>query len=72
VSGQPHDFTSDQQIPNIWSIHDDEDDEPKVIQPDDESGSDISGESSLEEELEKPSFLRRLSRRKKDSDEDNN
>lgn len=69
----PHeDFTSDTAIPNIWSIHDDEDkkDEDRGGQ-DDDSDDDhaaiITG--NLEDDLEKPSFLRRLrSRRHKESD----
>jgi hypothetical protein len=87
-----HDFTSDTPMPNIWSIHEDDedtsssnksdgDDEDKSDKSDskdnenedkdkdegdEDSGSIIS--SNLEEELEKPSFLRRLSRRRKDHD----
>jgi hypothetical protein len=82
-----HDFTSDSPMPNIWSIHEDDeetasgdsdsadaqaqksssDDSASKDEPDDaEVGGVIS--SNLEEELEKPSFLRRLGRRRKDSD----
>ena len=66
-----HDFTNeDSPMTNIWSI-DDEDhanednktdttqnSEPKIVS------------SSLEDDLEKPSFLRRLSRRHKDSNQE--
>lgn len=76
-----HDFTRDNPIPNIWSIHDEDESEDKAKSSDD-SGADKSDDgdeenahgevvtSSLEEELEKPSFLRRLGRRHKDDDED--
>lgn len=68
-----HDFASDTPIPNIWSIHEDEED-GKDSKSDDSSHGDspnpiITG--SLEDELEKPSFLRRLSRRRKDDESDN-
>jgi cell division protein FtsZ len=55
-----HDFTDDRPMPNIWSINNDDDDK------DADAGSDggvVSG--SLEEDLEKPSFLRRLTHRRK-------
>ncbi|HEY5152640.1 MAG TPA: hypothetical protein VII55_01570, partial [Candidatus Saccharimonadales bacterium] len=79
-----HDFTSEAPMPNIWSIHDDEDEDPdSKDKSSDDSDSDADdnddddsrhGEvvtgSSLEDELEKPSFLRRLSRRRKDDNED--
>jgi len=71
-----HDFTRDTPMPNIWSIHDDDEDESadkdKSSDDSDEDKDSIHGEvvtSSLEDELEKPSFLRRLSRRHKE-DED--
>jgi cell division protein FtsZ len=54
-----HDFTDDRPMPNIWAIHND----------DDSDGKDDTHEvvtSSLEEDLEKPSFLRRLGRRRKE------
>lgn len=64
------DFTSDSPLPNIWSIdndhddhagsshsdHDDHDDDPM------KTGGVVS--SDFDDELEKPSFLRRLTRRK--------
>jgi cell division protein FtsZ len=71
-----HDFTSEAPMPNIWSIHDDEDkddsDSKDKSSDDDDEQGDAHGEvvtSDLEEELEKPSFLRRLSRRHKDDDD---
>jgi cell division protein FtsZ len=56
-----HDFTDDRPMPNIWAIHNDDDD--------DTDGKDADHEvvtGSLEEDLEKPSFLRRLGRRRKE------
>ena len=65
------DFGSgDGTIPNIWSIDEDEDDSSTSSKDsDDEEIKDEIVTSSLEEDLEKPSFLRRLSKRHKDSDE---
>jgi cell division protein FtsZ len=68
-----HDFTSDAPMPNIWSINEDEDkdeDETKSAKDDksDASSDEPVISSSLEEELEKPSFLRRLGRRRKNDD----
>jgi cell division protein FtsZ len=78
-------FKDESPMPNIWSIdeeaesgentnHEDDSDEPK----EDESKSESEVEenhvvsSSLEEDLEKPSFLRRLGRkRRNNSDSDN-
>ena len=78
-----HDFTSDTPMPNIWSIHDDEDDEEQKKNEDESSEDadrdqkddhDASGHEvvtgELEDELEKPSFLRRLSRRRKHDEDD--
>jgi cell division protein FtsZ len=72
---QEHDFSSDEKpIPNIWSIQEDNNDETEVIdesktdENDSDSSSDNIVSSSLEDELEKPSFLRRIGRRRKDSD----
>ncbi len=83
-SGDDHaDFTKETNLPNIWAIHDDEDKKSDDNHEDgekdskdsdhnvDKSDKDKSHEvvsSSLEEELEKPSFLRRLGRRKKHED----
>lgn len=76
---ETHDFTNDNPMPNIWSIHDDE----QSDEADDSSSSSSSHSSSddgdnaagadvvtssLEDDLEKPSFLRRLSRRRKDEE----
>ena len=71
-----HDFTRETPMPNIWAIHDeDEEDSEKSKDKEknklesakaDEGTAESIVSSSLEEELEKPSFLRRLSRRKKD------
>jgi len=78
-----HDFTSDSPMPNIWAIHDE--DEDTASTDDDAKGDDKSTDdssdteedesdeggvisSNLEDELEKPSFLRRLGRRRKDAD----
>jgi cell division protein FtsZ len=70
------DFTSDTPMPNIWSIHDDEEEDKPDTESHNDKKHDINHESgdptvssSLEEELEKPSFLRRLGRRRKNSDD---
>lgn len=55
------DFTSEKPMPNIWTIDDHEEHEtenPDVVT------------SSIEEELERPSFLRRLKKRRDDSKQD--
>jgi cell division protein FtsZ len=62
------DFTSDSPMPNIWSIHEDEDDSSKNTL--DEHQPIVS--SHVEDELEKPSFLRRLAKRNKSGDEAEN
>jgi cell division protein FtsZ len=59
-----HDFNDERPMPNIWAING-EDDEPGDSGADDHAV--VSG--SAEEDLEKPSFLRRLGRRRKDKDE---
>lgn len=71
------DFTKETEMPNIWAIHDkeeaekdnsDKDEDKKDDKNDDKDSKDDDVVSSeLEEELEKPSFLRRLGRRRKDS-----
>lgn len=65
-----NDFHSDKPLPNIWSL-DHHDDEPAP-----EPGSSVMPSiSNDEEELEKPSFLRRLTKRrqqKTDGDADHN
>jgi cell division protein FtsZ len=80
-----HDFTRETPMPNIWSIHDDEDDSAKVSADDNDDEKDKEDDkpkdkddeptgaagvisSSLEDELERPSFLRRLRRHKEDED----
>ncbi len=71
------DFSDDKAIPNIWSMHDDEEesktddhdsDDKKSDDKSDDSQHDIVS-SDIESELEKPSFLRRLGRRKKHDEE---
>lgn len=52
------DFHSDQPLPNIWSLDHDDNDQAKA------PGIVVGG--SDDDELEKPSFLRRLKRRKAD------
>jgi hypothetical protein len=75
-SAEHEDFTSDKEIPNIWSLPDEDEDKDKKKdsdKKDDESkpSDDAVVSSDLEDELEKPSFLRRLSsRRKKDGSDD--
>ncbi len=71
-----NDFTDeDKPIPNIWSIQDESSDnndnkDTHHTKDDHDNGllSDSVVSSSLEDELEKPSFLRRLSRKHKDYD----
>ena len=61
------DFTSDTPMPNIWSIDEDKDDDS------DDAASEHKPvvSSHVEDELEKPSFLRRLAKRNKnEGDED--
>jgi cell division protein FtsZ len=61
---QPDDFHQDDAVPNIWTIEDTEEEKS------DSAPSSVITPSILEEdELEKPSFLRRLSKRHKDDDE---
>jgi hypothetical protein len=59
------DFTSDSPMPNIWSIDEKDDD---TDASDDDHPTVVS--SHVEEELEKPSFLRRLAKRNKDADQE--
>lgn len=58
------DFTKEEVVPNIWAIDEDQNHEVVASQPD---GSDQAQATvnSMEEELDKPSFLRRLAKRKK-------
>lgn len=64
------DFKSDDPLPNIWSISDDEASEPSR-QADEEREETVQPvvSSQIEEELEKPSFLRRLAKRHKNNDD---
>ena len=77
------DFTKETPIPNIWSIDeedDDEDDKKDTKKEDlhksqkaDDDDKKIAGTvitSSLEDELDKPSFLRRLANRHKNNEEE--
>jgi hypothetical protein len=67
-----HDFSKhDVTMPNIWAIHDDEEAD-KGKEDDDNAPSEAPDvvASNLESDLEKPSFLRRLGRRKKDQADD--
>ena len=65
------DFKSDAAMPNIWTIDDTVDDHQTT--PHQDFGSDDMSRSEPvsghEEELEKPSFLRRLTKRHRDNDE---
>lgn len=62
------DFTSEVPVPNIWSMNDDKDDTKPGAQ---ETSPHQPIVSSLDEdELEKPSFLRRLAKRRQKHDED--
>lgn len=68
----PTDFSDDTPMPNIWSINEDDNDHEdgsRQISAD-KGDNDPVVSSSLEEELEKPSFLRRLGRRRKSDDSD--
>jgi cell division protein FtsZ len=76
---EAHDFTKEASMPNIWSIDDKEDDVAKTETKDeplpsaykvseDSHTRDSIISSNLEEDLEKPSFLRRLRRNKDDDD----
>jgi cell division protein FtsZ len=67
------DFTSDSPLPNIWAIDEEgkekEEDDLKhaaADKPEDEDRQVIS--SSLEDDLERPSFLRRLTKRHRSED----
>jgi cell division protein FtsZ len=60
------DFTSDAStMPNIWTIDDSQDDEVKTEEPKHE----VVLSSDVDEELEKPSFLRRLAKRYRENPE---
>ncbi len=59
------DFKSDAAMPNIWAINDDNDDSTQT--QDDHIKHDVVLSSDVDEELEKPSFLRRLAKRYRDN-----
>ncbi len=75
-----HDFASESPMPNIWALDDkddkknnhksdddsDDDDDKDDHKSDDDDDSNDVVTSSLEEDLEKPSFLRRLAKRHRD------
>jgi cell division protein FtsZ len=78
----PSDFHSDKPIPNIWAIDTDTDKKEEANTKSDDVSKETEQSSKVadddEDELEKPSFLRRLTRRKDQSakkdtekDEDN-
>ncbi|MGB4759271.1 MAG: cell division protein FtsZ [Candidatus Saccharimonadales bacterium] len=62
-SGSMGDLRSDNPVPNIWTVQD----ENKTLSPEDDPTMVFSSHDE-EEELDKPSFLRRLTKRKKDQD----
>lgn len=59
-------FTDDSHVPNIWTIED-ENDKSKDEEEKTPEGSPVVGHD-MEDELEKPSFLRRLTRRNKEDE----
>jgi len=59
------DFKSDTTMPNIWTIDDNDDDDSSSQEP----KHDVVTSSDVDEELEKPSFLRRLAKRYRDNPE---
>jgi cell division protein FtsZ len=59
-SNPAQDFTSDEPIPNIWTI-DDQESESHDGAPESQENAIISSE--LDKDIEKPSFLRRLAKR---------
>jgi cell division protein FtsZ len=68
------DFKSDSNMPNIWAIDDDDDNDQHSDDPrNDTSRQDIVLSKDVEEdELEKPSFLRRLAKRYKENPDADN
>jgi hypothetical protein len=71
-SQDEHDFTKDQDIPNIWSIDEENDGDKNSEDVNENTGNESSSDkvvtTSLEEDLEKPSFLRRLAKRRNKDD----
>lgn len=70
---QDDSFTSDSPMPNIWTIDDDKADKNFGDSTDTAGGTNptptVFSSTDTEEELERPSFLRRLRGRKKSTDE---
>lgn len=66
------DFKSDASMPNIWAIDDDQDDndDEHTNRQKDHSSQNAVLSSDVDEELEKPSFLRRLTKRYRDNQSD--
>jgi cell division protein FtsZ len=71
-----HDFTKEHNMPNIWSISDDENDKNVSEDESEQASDDIKDEpaddivtSDLEESVEEPSFLRRRFKRRNKNDE---
>lgn len=65
------DFKSDASMPNIWAIDDHDDDTDSNSTKDDQQ-QDAVLSSDIDEELEKPSFLRRLAKRYRDGSQSDN
>jgi hypothetical protein len=64
-------FTDDDHTPNMWTIEDTEktDTDTDASKKEEKKPSDVFvGDHGMDDELEKPSFLRRLTRRNKDSE----
>lgn len=68
---EANDFHNDTPMPNIWTIDESDDDKTSEEQPDQTAESSVISNILEDDELEKPSFLRRLSKRHKTSDDDN-
>lgn len=68
------DFTSNKPVPNIWSLDNDstDDDKSQAKASDDNDDQTAVVTSDIEDELAKPSFLRRLGKLRKNDDEDGN
>ncbi|MFO0920550.1 MAG: cell division protein FtsZ [Candidatus Saccharimonadales bacterium] len=63
------DFHSDKPVPNIWSIDNSHEDEDSYKTKSEEKTDSSVLSSEDDDELEKPSFLRRLTRRKNQNDD---
>lgn len=64
------DLKSDDSVPNIWTLDDEASDSADDKKSDDKKSSDSAVVSSHEDELERPSFLRRLKKRRESSDKE--